>query len=152
MAFERMFQDMDPFGELTQIQRRLTDMLQQQGLPRLRGWIEQAQAPEYPPVNLYVTPSDVVVAAELPGINPQDVDITVVSGVLTLKGARVPDTEEGAAYYRRERAAGEFSRSVPLPEEVDSDKAGANYNKGILTIVLPRAEEAKPRKIKINAD
>lgn len=148
MALERTFQ-WDPFGELAHIQRRLTNMLERRGLPRLQRWL---QAAEYPPVNVYVTETDVVVAVELPGVSPDDIDISVVSGVLTIKGRRDPVEQEGAAWYRRERPVGEFSRSVALPEPVDNSKASAGCNKGILSVVLPRAEEAKPRKIKVSDD
>ena len=146
MAIERFFEDWDPFRELAHIQRRIGHMLEGWGVPRVDRWLA---AGEFPPVNVYVTDTDVVAAAELPGVNPDTVDISVVSGVLTIRGKRDPSPEEDAKYLRRERTTGEFSRSISLPEQVDNTKAEAQYQKGILTIALPRAEEAKPRKIKV---
>jgi len=146
MVIERLFEDWDPFRELAKIQQRIGQMLEGASMPRFRQWLS---AGAFPPVNVYTTDQEVVVAAELPGVEPSEVDVSVVGGVLTLRGKRPREGGEGVTYLRRERTTGEFSRSVNLPEEVDTGKGQAHYQKGILTVVFPRAEEAKPRKIPV---
>lgn len=146
MVFERLFEERDPFRELADVQRRIGDILEGTRLPGLERWIG---ARGYPPVNVYLTDSAVVVAAEVPGIDPAQVDISVAQGVLNLSGRRPEQGGEDVSYLRRERQAGEFRRNISLPEPVDSNKAEAHYQKGVLTVVLPRSEEAKPRKIQV---
>lgn len=149
MGIERFFDEWDPFRELAQIQRRIGRMLEDAGLPRFERWLAGGA---YPPVNVYTTPDEVVVAAELPGVKVQDVDVSVVSGVLTLRGRRPEPADGDVRYIRRERATGEFTRTIALAEQVDHAKARAEYRKGILTVILPRAEEAKPRRIEIRKE
>jgi len=93
-----------------------------------------------------------VVTAELPGINPADIDISVQNDTLTLRGKREPDeVREGETYHRRERGSGSFTRLFQLPFQVESNRVEASYAKGILSITLPRAEADKPQKIAIHA-
>ena len=86
----------------------------------------------------------------MPGYDPGDVDISIVGEMLTIKGRRQqPELNNGDHYHRRERAYGDFERSLRLPFAIDSNKVEANFKNGMLQILLPRAEEDKPKKIEI---
>lgn len=105
-----------------------------------------------PAIELSETDGEVVVKASLPGVKPEDVDISVNDGILTVKGEKKSDDKaEGENFYRREIRYGAFSRSIPLPALVNYDKAEAAFADGVLTVTLPKAEEAKPKQIKIKA-
>ncbi|MGC9467642.1 MAG: Hsp20/alpha crystallin family protein [Anaerolineae bacterium] len=108
--------------------------------------------PSYPAMNVWVSDEDAIVTAEVPGCDPENIDISVVGDTLVLKGDRpAEDLPEGATYHRRERACGSFSRSFRLPFEVNADEVGATFEDGVLHITLPRSEESKPRKITVRA-
>jgi HSP20 family protein len=101
-------------------------------------------------IEMKETDSDIVIKAELPGVMPNDVDVSIAEGVLTVKGEHKEEKEEKETnYYRRELKYGSFSRSVNLPAVVNADQAEAVFENGILTLTLPKAEEAKPRQIKV---
>ena len=93
------------------------------------------------------------VTAELPGIEEKDVDVTVSGGALTIKGEKKKEREEkDTNYYRSERSYGSFQRAFSLPEDIDKDKIGANFAKGVLTVMLPTsAEEQMSQKIEVKA-
>jgi len=115
-------------------------------------WPGSGTAPSYPAMNVWTDQDGVVVTAELPGINPEDMDISVKNETLTVQGYRAPDeVQEGETYHRRERGSGRFTRSLQLPFQVESGKVAASYQKGVLTITLPRAQADKPKKIAIKA-
>jgi HSP20 family protein len=121
---------------------------------RMSEAVSRLSAPvtvEFPAVNVWASGDHAVVTTEIPGIDPQSLDICVVDKTLTLRGARQPeDVKEGEAYHRRERWNGQFTKTVELPFAVDSSKVEARFLKGILYVSLPRAEADKPRKIVIN--
>jgi HSP20 family protein len=101
-------------------------------------------------VDMYETSEEVVVKTALPGVDPEDIDVSVAGDTLTIKGeTKVEEEEEGTNYIRRERRYGSFSRSVAIPTNVVADKAVADFSKGILTLRLPKAEEVKPKRIEI---
>ena len=103
-----------------------------------------------PAVDMYQTDNEVVVKAALPGIKADEVQINVTGEVLTLKGETKQETEtKEKAYHIREQRWGTFERSIVLPTEVVADKAKADFENGILTITLPKAEEVKPKTISI---
>lgn len=107
-------------------------------------------APSYPAMNVWTNEDGIVVTAELPGMNPADLDISVVGDILTLTGARNADEmPEGAKYHRRERNFGKFSRTFQLPFTVEVDKVEAVFKNGVLHLSLPRAEAEKPKKIAV---
>jgi len=109
-------------------------------------------APTYPAMNVWTDEDGAIVTAELPGVVPDDIDISVVGDTLTLKGSRQPDElEEGATYHRRERRYGTFTRAFQLPFQVEPDQVEATFGNGVLQISLPRAEEDKPKKIAVKA-
>jgi HSP20 family protein len=103
------------------------------------------------PVDIYQTENELVVRAAVPGVHPEDLSISVLNGVLTLKGEQKTHQAPGGAHYlRQEMSHGSWERSFELPFSVQSDQAEARFEHGILTVSLPKAEEAKPRQIKVN--
>jgi HSP20 family protein len=131
------------FGELDRLQREMNRLVS--GRAANRG--------EFPLVNIWSGADGVQATAELPGVDADDVTISVVGNTLTLSGER-PEVSlaDDEMYHRRERVRGSFSRTIELPFRVDVENVQAAFGKGVLTITLPRAADEKPRKIAINAD
>ena len=104
------------------------------------------------PKNHETEKKEVIVKAELPGMDPKDVDVTVDRDILSLRGERKKEEEEkGEDFHRVERSYGAFSRSIRLPAEVDANKVKATYNDGVLNISLPKTKEASVKKIEVKA-
>ena len=132
--------------ELNQIQRDMNRVFD--GYSPIRTRV----APSYPALNIWSSEEDLIVNAEVPGIDVEDIEISVVGETLTLSGARKSeDLEEGARYHRQERGYGKFNRSVELPFPVDIDKVEATFKNGVLQISLPRSEADKPKKIVVKS-
>ncbi|AKJ63312.1 Hsp20/alpha crystallin family protein [Kiritimatiella glycovorans] len=107
----------------------------------------------FPPVNMWTGEDEAVIAAEVPGVAPEDMDLTVQGNELTISGERkAHEPREGAQLHRRERLSGSFSRRIHLPYEVEREKVSAEYRDGILKITLPRAEATRPRRIAITGE
>jgi HSP20 family protein len=105
-----------------------------------------------PAIDMYQTDDEVVVKAALPGFKADEVQINVTGDVLTIRGERAHEEEKKEkAWHIREQRWGSFERSVALPTAVTSDKASADFENGILTITLPKAEEVKPKTISVKA-
>jgi len=103
-----------------------------------------------PPVDIYEDGDNLVLKAELPGINPEEVEIRVEDNTLYLKGERKFEKEvKEQSYHRVERSYGAFTRTFSLPNSIDADKVSASYKDGVLTLTMPKKEEAKPKTIKI---
>jgi len=129
--------------------RQLEDM--QSEFNRLFERFERTASPGYPAMNIWTGQDDTVITAELPGVTPEAIDISVKGETLTLSGTREADKDaEKYTYHRRERAVGPFSRTIRLPYRVEAGKVEAKFHNGELTIRLPRAEEDKPKKIEIH--
>ena len=134
----------DPFAELRQLQSQMNRMFDT-GSRSSRGG-------NWPPVNIWLGDDSVVVTAEMPGVAQDDIDLTVRDNMLIIEGKRNPSTDdENAAWHRRERPGGEFSRSVRLPLRVDPDKVDARAKNGVLEIEMGRPDAERPRKIKVKA-
>jgi HSP20 family protein len=104
----------------------------------------------YPAINLTEEGDNLYVRAELPGINPENLDISVIEGKLIIRGERkIEEEDQKTSYHRREREAGIFRRTISLPMKVDSGKVSASIKNGVLTITLPKSEEAIPRRITV---
>ena len=104
----------------------------------------------YPALNISEKDNNFYVRAELPGVNVDSLDISVVEGRLQIRGERKIEVEEQkTSYHRREREAGFFRRTIALPARVDPGKVSASMKNGVLTITLPKSEEAKPKKITV---
>jgi len=105
-----------------------------------------------PALDLYQNNDNVVAVVELPGMRKEDIEISLHDGTLTISGERTSGGSNGETAERSERFSGKFRRSISLPTRVDSGKVSATYKDGILTVTLPKAEEAKPKQIKVNVD
>jgi HSP20 family protein len=102
------------------------------------------------PLDVSETEDAYVVRTSLPGVSPEDVQITVQGNTLIIRGeSKAEEERKGEQWHLRERRFGRFQRSVTLPAQVSADRAEAQYENGVLTLTLPKAEEAKPRQIKI---
>ena len=133
----------DPVREIQQLQREMN---------RLFADVGQGAVYDFPPVNVWVSEDNFIVTAELPDIDPAQLDISVVGDTLTISGQREPEAlQEGEVYHRQERSSGKFIRSLRLPSQVQPGKVEAKYEKGILQITLPRSEAEKPKKIAIKS-
>ncbi len=133
----------DPFSELTNLQRAINRAFESR--------IGQRTS-EYPPLNVVANEDEVLVTAELPGVDPKDLDITVQGNTFTVKGHRkAEDLKEGERYHRQERGTGSFARSLELPYTLDPDKIQASLKNGVLQVVLPRTEKDRPRKVQVTA-
>jgi HSP20 family protein len=103
-------------------------------------------------MNVWSSPDGIVIDAELPGVDPKDVDISVVGDELTLRGrVNAQDTGKGETWHRRERPSGEFSRRLQLPFRAEAGAVKATYKNGVLRLIVPRREEEKPKKIAVEA-
>jgi HSP20 family protein len=112
---------------------------------------ESNLTPWAPAVDIYETEHELVVKADLPEVNPQDLDIRVENNILTIRGERKFENKVNEENYLRvERAYGSFSRSFSLANSVKSDAIKADYQNGVLTLSIPKREEAKPKQIKVN--
>ena len=105
----------------------------------------------YPPVNLHETADAFVLTAELPGVAPEDIDVSLEGKTVTLSGQRKIDVVagDGTAIHRRERQSGHFRRAFELPTQFDVDAAEARHRAGVLELKLPKTPESKPRQIAI---
>jgi HSP20 family protein len=121
-------------------------------LPFLTGGTRQAQlfTGWTPALDLYQNNDNVLALVELPGMRKEDIEISLHDGTLTIGGERKEGAGEGDSATRTERPTGKFRRSIALPTRVDANKVNANYKDGILTVTLPKAEEAKPKQIQVN--
>ena len=105
----------------------------------------------FPAINIYDQGESAVLIAEIPGIDPNELELTVLNDTVTIKGKRLSDGNGDERVYRRERWTGEFSRTLTLPDVVDPDKTNAQYENGVLRVTLEKAEKAKAKKIQIKS-
>jgi HSP20 family protein len=134
----------DPFAGLLDLHREFQNLF----APAARGEGEFGQWA--PAIDVYSDDANVVVTAELPGLKKDEVEVSYDGGVLSIKGERKHEAEfKEEGYHRVERAYGAFHRAVRLPAEVDASKTAAEMKDGVLTITLPKAEQAKARKIEV---
>ncbi len=140
MAHYRWTQS-NPFADLLRMQ---------QEFGRLWNDTQNALTRDFPPANLYDDGENFMLRSELPGLDRDKLDITVAGDVLTIKGQRIDDKLEGS-YHRRERGWDDFNRSLSLPDTIDVDKVSASYKDGVLEVTLPRAPEARPRKVAVES-
>ena len=136
-----------PFKQLSSLRDEIDRLFEspawREGTQFSSGWI--------PPVDVFEDKDNLVVKAELPGMKRENIEISLHDGVLTLSGERKSEEKHSdAETYRSERFLGRFQRTVTLPTTVNADKVQATYKDGVLTITLPKADDAKPRRIEIN--
>jgi len=144
----------EPFRDLVSLQDRMNRLFEDsfRGAGRATGEEDWALGGSWAPaVDIFEQGGDIVLKAELPGVDAKDVDIRVENNTLTLRGERKFDSEvKRESYHRVERAYGTFSRSFTLPTVVDTEKIKAEYKDGVLRVTLPQKEEAKPKQISIS--
>jgi len=117
----------------------------------MRDWDEDYQGEVAFPIDVKADTDSFTLKALLPGVHPEDVDIQIVNEIVTISGELKADREDGASYLLAERPSGKFHRVISLPTPLDSSKVEADLENGVLTLVVPKAEEAKPRTIKIKS-
>ena len=131
----------DPWREMRELQREMNSILDS-----AYGRTEETM----PACNVWAGDDDLMVTCEMPGVSMDDLHIAVMGDTLQLQGQRKPQEDvERAAYHRRERRVGTFSRTVQLPARVDPEKVEADYRDGVLYVTLPKAAAEKPRRIEI---
>jgi HSP20 family protein len=141
MRTNRLF-PLSPLGALQTLDRML------ETFDPLRGGMPLSPA-AFPAVNLWEDAELLYAEAELPGVRMEDVEVLVVGNELTLKGNRAQASDGKGVFHREERGTGEFSRVIALPYEVDAAKVEATLKDGILTVVMPKAEQARARRITV---
>lgn len=132
-------------SELERIKREMNRLFSDflgRGTPSFRTGV-------FPPVNVSEDSENIYLRSELPGIQPEEIDISVEGDTITLKGERKLKTAENVSFHRREREGGRFRRIVTLSTKIDPDAVKAAFKNGILKIVLPKAPEARPKQIKV---
>lgn len=146
------FPTWSPFRQLSTLRDEI-DRLFESPLNLLTASSHQFMNGWLPSVDLYEDSDHFVLKAELPGMRKEDIDISLHGDVLTLAGERKEDERlEKAQVFRSERFLGKFQRTFTLPVPVAADKVQASYKDGILFVSLPKAEEAKPKQISVNAE
>lgn len=140
----------DPFGEMLSL-RQVVDRLFED------AWVRPAriltgEAAGFLPVDLCETANDLVLTASVPGVKPEDIDITIQGDMLTIRGEmKREESITDGKYHRQERQYGGFTRHISLPTGVSSEQAEAHFENGVLTLRLPKAEQARQRKIQVQA-
>jgi HSP20 family protein len=143
----------DPFREVATMQDRINRIFGEMYSRRPDDEM-MSRGDWLPPVDIYENDNhEIVIKAEMPGLKREEIDLRVENNTLTLRGERKRESEvKDDHYHRVERAYGVFSRSFSLPATVDAGKVTADYKDGVLTVVLPTREEAKPRQIQVQVN
>jgi HSP20 family protein len=148
MALFQYGRDLDPLNALSRLQQdleRTFDSPFGHGLGLLGRGV-------HPAINIFKSGEDVVLRIEVPGFAPEDLGVTSQGQTLIVGGKPAAQPQVSGSYHRRERASGEFSRSIQLPREVDPARASAQCKHGVLTIRVPAREEVKPRQINVTGE
>jgi len=140
-----------PFGELLTLRRAMDRLFDDDFFRPLAVSDETGGSRLLLPLDVTTTPDALLVEAALPGVKPEEVEITVENGTLTITGGTSQEhLEEGASHLLREIRRGSFSRSVSLPNGLEPDRAEATFEHGVLRLRIPKAEQVKPRQIRIS--
>jgi HSP20 family protein len=141
----------DPWGDIVSLREAMNNLLEESFVRPQPGTPGPGMASSLA-LDVKETPDTFIVTASVPGVPPSDIDITILGDTLRIRGQRNEETEEtgeGTRWLLRERRFGAFERTVSLPSVVDSEGASADFNNGVLTITLPKADVVKPRSIPI---
>lgn len=141
----------DLYREMEHFTREMDDIFRGLGFGRLLEPPVYRGTGRHPRINLREDGDHVYLEALLPGVDPGELEMSVLKGTLTLAGERRKVEANGATWHRRERGAGRFLRAIDLPVEIDIDRVQADYRDGLLTVSLPKAEKERPRKVEIKA-
>jgi HSP20 family protein len=134
----------DPFDALFALQRALEARM-------ASDWLRDATTSRgpFPPINVFQQGEDLLAIIELPGVNKGDLELQAKENVIRISGKKTVKYKEGVSIHRRERVSGEFDRTLTIPVQIDPDGIKAEYHDGVLALFLPRAENDKPRSIKV---
>jgi HSP20 family protein len=141
-----------PWRETTTLREAMNQLFEESMVrPQAQRWIEGPQERERRlPLDVYTTPEEIVISASLPGLTPDEVDISIEGETLTIRG-ELRQPLENVTYLFQERAYGTFSRTLTLNVPVEAENAEAVFENGVLTLTLPKAEETKPKVIKVKS-
>jgi HSP20 family protein len=158
MAWEiapwKAFKELAPLTDFERMRREMDRLWDSFFVGRPFPLLRREEAAEWlPSLDVSETKTDIVVKAEVPGMDPKDIDISLSNEVLTIRGEKKQEREEkDENYHLVERSYGGFTRSLRLPSEVKTEKISASYKDGVLKIVLPKSEEAKKKEVKIKVE
>lgn len=139
----------EPFGGLISLRQAMDRLFEESFVRPSHVWGLFGGGAQ-PPIDMYQTPHEAVVKASLPGVKPEDVEVTITDGTLTIKGeTTVTEEVKREDYLYQEHRYGGFARSIALPRTLQSEKAEATFENGVLTLTIPKAEEAKPKTIEV---
>ena len=139
----------EPFRDLVSLREAMDRLFEESFVRPRAGWLAPFGV-EGLAVDMYETDEAVVVKSSVPGVKAEDIDITITGDTLTIKGeTKAEEKVEKANYVRQERRYGAFSRSLSMPTSIVAEKAKAEFEDGVLTLTLPKAEEVKPKSIKV---
>jgi len=140
-----MIWNTDLLGELDRMRKEMEGLFE--------GQYQTGKTGGYPYVNIYETKEDITVLAELPGLVQEDVSVSFVNGILTLSGKKKPFVKDGKfSVIRQERAQGDFKKSLRIPNKLEENKISAKLINGVLTVILPKVAEIKPKQIQVNVN
>ena len=139
----------EPLRDLVTLREAMDRLFEDSYVRSGTGWSGPAGMMCELPIDIYTTDEDLVIIASVPGMNPEQVEITIEGDTLTIKGELAPPIEN-VSYIVQERTFGSFQRTLRLNIPVQADKAEASFDRGILTLIIPKQEEIKPRTIKVS--
>jgi HSP20 family protein len=148
MALVRWYdRDLEPLSTFDRLQRQINDLFDFPRFPEIQGVFDRRVSPA---IDVIEHPDSFTVQCDLPGIDQKDIDISIASGVLTIKGEKRSEQKtEKRKVYKQETWEGSFQRTLSLPTVVNADKVQARFADGVLTIELPKREEAKTKRIEL---
>jgi HSP20 family protein len=141
----------DPFREMESLQKEMNRLFDFSLSRQPFGDTALFSGQWAPAIDVYDSRDSILVKADLPGLKKEEIEVSIQNDNLIVKGEKKRNEEiKEENYYRTERFCGSFLRTIPLPCEVDASRVQANYKEGVLELILPKSEEAKPKKIKID--
>jgi len=141
----------DPFREMMTLREAMDRLFQESFIRPSSAGMASLEGGALA-VDMYQTDNELVVKAPLPGVKPEDVEITITGDTLTIRGAIKAEQEiKRENYFRQERRFGSFARTLTLPLPVQAEKAEATFDNGLLTLTIPKAAEARPKQIKVSS-
>jgi HSP20 family protein len=137
----------DPADEFDRLRNEINALFDVPGFMDSQGIFDRSISPA---LDVAETDDEIIVTCDLPGLKDKDIEVSVASGVLTIKGEKkATEPKEGTRIYRRETWSGSFQRTVALPPTADTEKVAAHFADGVLSVSIPRKEETKPKKIEL---
>jgi len=138
----------DPWSDFRTLQEEINDLFDIDRFPSVSGLFDRTDSPS---IDVVEGENEFTVSCELPGMEQKDIDLSIASNVLTIKGEKKDEKEKKSSkYFKRETWSGHFQRTLSLPSSVDAEKVSAQLKDGILTVTLPKREESKPKQIAVN--